>query len=375
MMPRRHLSWLLPGALLAILLLGACGQPQTAAPAAPTPASAQTGPSAEPGTADLSGIKTYLLDKAATLRGHTTALKAVSDRYYELAKGTGFDYTGLLSGRREEVAKTLQEAQAAWKAASPVYEEIEGIVAGVPTLAEYDIILDAGGSAADDPENAVPFDLTLPDGRVLQKPGNLFGLAEGTLWGTRAEFVAAGVEPDLDGNGTVEFGEALPDANMLKGTTDELDRYAGELLTAAQGWEPTDTDAFTALVVMIPTMSEYFESWKQSRFVAGDASTQADFVAISRLADIQDILSGLQVVYGQVSPMVATIDPTQDKQTAEGIDALKLFVADVYAQEQGGKRFTPEEADLLGAEAQNRATALAGQISQVAAQLNVPIQN
>jgi hypothetical protein len=382
MMPRRHSNWLLTGALLAILMLGACGQPQaaapaaTSAPAAPTPAPAQPEPTAaEPGKADLSGIKTYLLDKATALKGHTATLKAAGDRYYDLAKGAGFDYNALLSSQRDQVAKTLQEAKDAWKAASPGYEQIEGIVAGVPSLAEYDVILDAGGSAADDPENAVPFDLTLPDGRVLEKPGNLFGLAESTLWGTRKEFVAADAEPDLDGNGTVEFGEALPDANMLKGTSDELDRYAGELLTAAQGWQPTESDAFTALVVMIPTMSEYFESWKQSRFVAGDASTQTDFVAISRLADIQDILSGLQVVYGQVSPMVATVDPTQDKQTAEGLDALKLFVADVYTQEQGGKRFSAEEADLLGAEAQNRATALAGQISQVAAQLNVPIQN
>jgi len=53
---------------------------------------------------------------------------------------------------------------------------------------------------------------------------------------------------------------------------------------------------------------------------------------------------------------------------------LKAFVADIYGQENDGKRFTPEEADLLGAEAQNRATAITGQVSQAAAQLNIEIQ-
>ena len=99
--------------------------------------------------------------------------------------------------------------------------------------------------------------------------------------------------------------------NVLKAGVDELDRYTAELLTKAEAWQPTESDAFTALVTMVPTMSEYFNSWKNSRFIAGDASTQRDFVAISRLADIQDILSGLQVTYEGVSPMVAAVDPDQ----------------------------------------------------------------
>ncbi len=46
----------------------------------------------------------------------------------------------------------------------------------------------------------------------------------------------------------------------------------------------------------------------------------------------------------------------------------------IHQQEQGGRRYTAEEADLLGAEAQNRATAVTGQIAQVAAQLGVVIE-
>ena len=44
---------------------------------------------------------------------------------------------------------------------------------------------------------------------------------------------------------------------------------------------------------MTPTMSEYFEAWKNSRFVAGAKAEEQGFVAASRLQDIADILGGL----------------------------------------------------------------------------------
>lgn len=135
---------------------------------------------------------------------------------------------------------------------------------------------------------------------------------ESTLWGTEPAYTS-NAPVDLNGNGAQEFGELLPEANVLKAGADALDRYAGELATAAQGWQPTNADAFTALVVMVPTMNEYFASWKNSRFVSGDTSEQRDFVAISRLADMQDILGGLQVVYEGVSPQVQQVDDAQDK--------------------------------------------------------------
>jgi hypothetical protein len=198
-------------------------------------------------------------------------------------------------------------------------------------------------------------------------------VTESTLWGTYDAFRAP-VEADLDGDGALEFGEALPDANVLKGATDLMATKAGELEQAAASWTPTESDAFTALAVMIPTMNEYFGSWKDSRFVSGSASTQRDFVAISRLADIQGILSSLEIVHDGVSPRIQSVDPAQDQQIRQGLSDLKGFVGDIYTQEQGGKRFSPEEADTLGAEAQNRATAITGQVTQVAAQLGISIQ-
>lgn len=356
------------------LLFTACARPAdpSAGASGDTP-SADTVPAAVQQQADLSPIKRYLLDQTGVLQETTAALNVEAGRYYALAERYEFDYARLWQTEAAAVVKTLQAAQAAWMQASPAYEKMEGIVAGTSALATYDLILDAGASGAEDPQNAAPVDLTLPDGRVLERPGNLFGVTESTLWGTEPDYTIAGVAADWDGSGTVDFGETLPDANVLKAGAAALDRYAGELRAAAQAWTPTPSDAFTMLVVMVPTMSEYFASWRDSRFIAGDRSTQRDFVAISRLADILDILGGLELVYAQLRPLVETVNPDQAHQIAADLAHLQSFVAGVYADEQAGRRFTPEDADLLGAEAQNRATAITGEISQIAAELGIPV--
>ena len=250
---------------------------------------------------------------------------------------------------------------------------MEGIVAGTPSLAEYDIIIDAGSSKAEDPESAVPFDLELADGRVLEQPGNLYNLTEGMLWGTRPELTAP-VKADLDGDGKVAFGEALPDAHVFSAAAKAFDRYAGELDTKAKAWQPTPSDAFTALVVMVPTMSEYFGQWKESRFVRGDAATGDSFNVVSRLSDIGDIISGLEVVYDGVEPAIAEVDAAGAAQTRDELSGLASFISDLRAQESSGRRFAPEQADRLGVEAQERGSAVAGQVTQQAAQLGVEIQ-
>jgi hypothetical protein len=354
-----------------MLMLAGC----QAAPAGQNPpaTAAEQAQAGAPAAADLSGIHAYLVERIDALAASTAALETAANRYYELAAAEEFDYAALWQEQQPAVIETLEAARAAWKKASPQYEQMEGIVAGTPALAAFDVILDAGASGADDPQNAAPIDLHLPDGRTLEKPGNLFGVTESALWGAFADYAAPGVTADWDGDGAVAFGETLPDANVLKAGAEALDAQVLALAEAAAAWEPSLSDAFTALVVMTPTMSEYFASWRDSRFVAGDASTQRDFVAISRLADMQDILGGLEVVYAQVQPLAAAVDAAQAEQAAAGLADLRAYVAGIYAEEQGGRRFTPEEADLLGAEAQNRATAIAGQITQLAALLAVPV--
>jgi len=320
--------------------------------------------------ADLSAIKAYLLGKTVDLTEATAELETIAARYYEIAEEAGFDYEAL--AENPEAAELLLAAREAWIIASPTYEQMEGIVAGVPTLADYDVTLDAGASGAEDPVEGVTYNLELPDGRVFERPGNLFGVTEATLWSTIADY-SSGVWVDLDGNGEEDFAELLPDAAMLLVGTQTLNAVAEELAASAEAWEPTESDAFTALVVMVPTMSEYFGSWKESRFVAGDDATRTDFVAISRLADIQDILGGLQVVYQSVSPLVAAESADFDSAISDGLVDLHAYVADLYTQEQDGRVFTAEEADFFGSEAQDRADTITGQIAQAAALLEIEL--
>jgi hypothetical protein len=322
---------------------------------------------------DLAPIKEYLLDHAQNLVAQTGELQANGERYYDLAESVDFDYQRLLDEHRDEVGELVDEAQGVFREANPAYEEMEGIVAGVPELAEYDVIIDAGAPAADDPENAVPFDLELPDGTTLRQPGNFFFLTETALWGTNEEFVAKGVKPDLDGDGEIAFGEALPDADLYAAATSEFARYAEELQASAEEFEPTDADALGAVVIMTPTMSEYFEAWKNSRFIAGEGAEELGFVATSRLSDIADILEGLVFVYDGIEPVIAEADAQQAGQTGRSLAKLQGFAAELRDDEEQGRKFSAEEADLLGSEAQQRAEAIAGQVSQAAAKLDIEL--
>lgn len=324
--------------------------------------------------ADLAPVKDYLLDHTERLQTNTAELQRDAEAYYALAEQADFDYAALLADRRAAVQQLVKRLQQDFHAANPAYEEMEGVVAGVPELADYDVIIDAGSDGSD-PENAVPFSIETPAGRTFRQPGNFNFLVETAVYGTEPRFQARGVEADLDGDGTVEFGEAVPDADFLVATARDFARTAGELDEAARAWEPEPQDVFTALVVMTPTMSEYFESWKNSRFVAGDRATETAFVTSSRLGDIGDILGGLVLVYDSVQPQIAEVDEQQAAQTGQSLKALHRFAQKLEQQEASGRRFTAQDADTLGGDAQDRAEAIAGQISQAAGQLDITLEN
>ena len=77
---------------------------------------------------------------------------------------------GCCARSAREVARFVKGAQADYKAANPAYEEMEGVVAGVPELADFDVIIDAGADKSD-PENAVPFSIKTPAARPTSSPG------------------------------------------------------------------------------------------------------------------------------------------------------------------------------------------------------------
>jgi hypothetical protein len=357
---------MMPPFAIGALLLAGCGSSNDDK-TTPTPA-------AEKPAANLAPIKDYLLEHTTKLKTDVATLRQEAEDYYAMAKEANFDYAKLIDTRRADVKKFVKNAQQGFADANPAYEQMEGVVAGVPSLADYDVIIDAGGDASD-PENAVPFSIKTPDGRTFKQPGNFNYLVETSIFGTEPKFAAKGVKPDLDGDGKVEFGEAMPDANFYVAAARDFETQANELDAAARKWQPTPQDAFTALVVMTPTMSEYFEAWKNSRFVAGDKATEKAFVVASRLQDITDILGGLDLVYASVKPQIASVSSAQATQTGQSLQQLHDFAKKLRNEESGGRKFTADEAETLGSDAQGRAEAIAGQISQAAGKLNIPLES
>lgn len=325
------------------------------------------------GEADLAALKGFMVERAAETKAGAARLVALSEEYYALAEAEGFDYEALWAAQGAEIAPLLDEARAVWaEEAHGNYELNEGMVAGIPSLAYFDELIDAGPSKAEDPAGALDVQVELPNGEVLDGPGNYFHLlTEPTLWGTDDRYV--GLRVDMDGDGAQEVGEALPNADVLLGGTRALDAGTTDLQAAIDAWQPTLDDAFTALVVMIPTMGGYFEEWKLSPYVLGDEAEGGSFVANSRLLDVLGILGGLELTYDKVAPLIAAENADLEAQVRRELGGVVGFVEDLEAQEAAGTRFTPEQADQFGGELQSRATALAGQITQAAALLGVTI--
>ena len=125
---------------------------------------------------------------------------------------------------------------------------------------------------------------------------------------------------------------------------------------------------------MTPTMSEYFEAWKNSRFIAGDKAEEKVFVAASRLQDIADILGGLVLIYDNVQP--SSRRSTASRPARPGPrSSCTSSPQRLREQEAGGKKFTAQDADTLGGEAQDQAEAIAGQVTQAAGQLGIKLED
>ena len=144
--------------IFLVCLAAGCGG-NDAADEAGTTTAAPAEASGPLAAADLTGVKSYLTDHTDQLVGFTERFNTLAQDYDKLAASVDYDHARLLSEHRAEVAPLLAKAKDLWTEGNPYYERMEGIVAGTPSLAEYDIIIDAGSSKAEDPESAVPFDL------------------------------------------------------------------------------------------------------------------------------------------------------------------------------------------------------------------------
>lgn len=318
----------------------------------------------------LAQVKSFTLDHAGQLVHEAQALQGAAGDYAATIAAHGGDYAAAWQAEPDRLKAAIRAMRDRWLAAHNQYETIEGIVAGLPSTGKYDLILDAGNPGSD-PEDVADYDLALPDGTVLQKPGNLFHkIAEPLYWATDAAQVKLAV--DLDGDGKTTAGEALFDANLAQGAADGLARWTAALQADIAAWTPNRDDAFTALVTMTPTIGEYIGEWKESHFMG---SVGGAFVAQSRLVDAAGIMAGCQRMYGAaISPVVASGDAALDAAITRDYADLLALIEDTHAREAKGDAFTSEEADAIGADAQDIADRIVAQVLQAAARNGVQIK-
>lgn len=328
---------------MATLLTTACSGGE--APAANAPAG-------EASAGDYSRLRVQVLDRSAEMSRAANALRTAAAGYLELAQTAGYDYRTIASEQKTSVLERLLEARAAWRNAAVSYSYMEALVAGAPALADFDVLLDTGSAAGEGDESVAPYDLTLSDGRVIAKPGNLFSVLEATLWGTRTEFRAPGdITVDLDGDGFIGFGDHLPDALVLSAAAAALVDQAAALERAATDWRPSETDAFLTLMIMTPSLGDYIDAWKESRFVMGEASLHLENIGVSRIADLDGVMKGLKIAFDAAEPRIRAIDaPTADLLNSE-LTALAKKIAETAKAESGGRRFSAMEAAALADEA------------------------
>ncbi|MEP7292071.1 MAG: imelysin family protein [Chloroflexota bacterium] len=321
------------------------------------------------GIPSVDATKDYLIERGADMLAHVTAIQSDALQYFNFVEATSFDYQAAWDANTEEITGRVTEARDEFILAHNDYEGIEGIVAGVPTLTDFDVWIDAGPTGEDDPEGAYDWTLTLDDGREFVRPGNIFHwLLETTLWGTQPDHT--GLRVDFDGNGADERGDALPDAHFFLAIANAFVDATTQLNESIGAWQPSLEDSFTALATMIPTMGDYFQEWKNSSFVAG---SDPRFVAQSRLIDVRGIATSLSIIYGNVAPDVTGADETLHQQIDTGFTDLLGFLDETRQEEVDGTQFTAEQADALGEQAQNKADSLAALVGQAASLLNLTL--
>ena len=148
----------------------------------------------------------------------------------------------MLEENRDEVSGILEDAEGDLRRANPAYEEMEGIVAGVASLADYDVIIDAG-SSGEEPESAVPFDLKLPNGKTLKQPGKFMFLTETALCGTTTTSPPRAWRPDLERKRQGRVRRGAPRRRTSSSRPRAISTsYARELDTEANAFEPMTSE-------------------------------------------------------------------------------------------------------------------------------------
>jgi len=320
--------------------------------------------------ADVAEVKTYLVGTVEKMKKASGEFVENSRAYSALAAANG-GIDKAYAAKKGDVQKLVARMQDNYKAMDSYgYETVEGIVAGVQKFAHYDVYLDAGtpkgeGSA----DETSPLRLKLSNGEVIDRAGSSFTyIIEPALWGGNKKWC---VPVDLDGDGKIGPRESLPRPEVLVAVSLDTDQQIGALLNDARAWQPTAADCYQAMVAMTPTLSDYFEDWKESRY---SKAASGRFFAVSRISDMQGIMKSCSVMYRAVEGTVKPKDKALAKAIDTGFHDIFAFLDDIEGREKrSATSFKPAVIDELATQAKSKTDKLVPQIKQAAALAGVKV--
>ncbi|HEY5707360.1 MAG TPA: imelysin family protein [Terrimicrobiaceae bacterium] len=308
-------------------------------------------------------VKSYLIDKLETMNAASKDLVKNSEAYAALVAANGGSVEAAYKTDAKQLEKLVAKMQQNYKAMDSFgYETVEGIVAGVPSLADYDIYLDAGVPASEGPDSVAPVVLVLENGEKIDKQGSLFTyIIEPMLWSGDKRWVT----PVATGK------KSLPRPEVLSGAAKDVSKKLGELLADANAWNASVSDCFGAMVVMTPTLSDYFEDWKESRY---SKEKSGRFQAVSRVSDMRGIMGSCQVMYEAVKEQVSEKDMSLAKSVDSGFKGIMSFLDKIDKREREGG-IKGAEIDELATQAKEKTDKLVPQIQQSAAVVGVKVES
>lgn len=323
-----------------------------------------------PAAADATDVKAYLLTTLAKMESAADRFVTDAEAYRALVAANNGDAVRAFIASPGEMPPLIDRLREEYKAMDSFgYETIEGIVAGVPSLSDFDIYLDAGvpQDQAGGGTPVAPVVIMLPGGGKIDHEGSLFTyLIEPMLWGSNQKFV---VPADLDHDGKITARESLPRAEVLSAIAADVNAKIHELRRTAGAWKPSTADYFSAIITMTPTLSGYFDDWKESRY---SPAGSGKFTAVSRVSDMRGIMSSVAILYSAVRMEVTAQDPALADSIQRGFDGILAFIDRVDRREKkAGTSMAPAEIDELGEQAKQKADKLVPQVEQAAAILDV----
>lgn len=328
----------------AALTLAGCGGNGEPSATTPPPPSAR----------ELAPVKDYLQAHLVELTEATEQLYTDARSYVAHAKRAGSDEALLDDAQLEQTRKLVRSMQKDWRQAEAAYASVEAIVAGVPSLRSHDRRINSG-TASNEPGPDAGFDLTYDDGTILKNRGSHLMLTETSLWGTVPDFTVEGVEPDLNADGQITWGEAVPLPHHIAAAAKALHQAVIELAGDARRWKPSARNVYAALRETTPAIRTHFEQWAGSRRVAGAEQASVRHNANSRLASTTAMLAGTTVLFEAVQRHIRDHDGEVAGRAAGELDDLLTYVTRLRDREADGRRYTRTQAADYGAEAQRRA--------------------